>query len=226
MPNRSFAQLTAANDFFGQERLQPFLTELRIHHTLTIKRRGTMPLYNFTLTLSGVTYDTDGLEDALYKSGCDDALICAYGNSVYVDFDREADSLNEAVASAVENIELAGIGAIVESVDSALVGLSDIAEMTDMSRQAIAMLKDGARGSGDFPGPIQRIKGQSPLWDWADVAQWLLKNGRLQEGSELVNNARVLSKWNLALRTSVSKDFKEVESIAIALIERRRKTVA
>jgi len=106
------------------------------------------------------------------------------------------------------------------------VGLSDIAEMTDMSRQAIAMLKDGTRGSGDFPCPIQRIKGQFPLWDWADVAQWLLKNGRLQEDSELVNNARVLSKWNLALRTSVSKDFKEVESIAIALIERRRKTVA
>ncbi len=185
-----------------------------------------MAFYNFTLTLSGVTYDTDGLEDALYGSGCDDALICAYGNSVYVEFDREADSLDEAISSAVENIESAGIGAIVESVDSALVGLSDIAEMTDMSRQAIAMLKDGARGSGDFPCPIQRIKGQSPLWDWADVAQWLLQNGRLQEDSELVNNARVLSKWNLALRTSVSRDFKEVELIAIALIKRRRKTVA
>ncbi|WP_312226792.1 DNA-binding protein [Pseudescherichia sp.] len=185
-----------------------------------------MALYNFTLTLSGVTYDTDGLEDALYESGCDDALICAYGNSVYVEFDREADSLDEAISSAVENIESAGIGAIVESVDSALVGLSDIAEMTNMSRQAIAMLKDGTRGSGDFPCPIQRIKGQSPLWDWADVAQWLLQNGRLPEGSELLNNARVLSKWNLALRTSVSKDFKEVESISIALIERRRKTVA
>lgn len=185
-----------------------------------------MALYNFTLTLSGVTYDTDGLEDALYESGCDDALICAYGNSVYVEFDREADSLDEAISSAVENIESAGIGAIVESVDSALVGLSDIAEMTNMSRQAIAMLKDGTRGSGDFPCPIQRIKGQSPLWDWADVAQWLLQNGRLPEGSELLNNARVLSKWNLALRTSVSKDFKEVESISISLIERRRKTVA
>lgn len=185
-----------------------------------------MALYNFTLTLSGVTYDTDGLEDALYESGCDDALICAYGNSVYVEFDREADSLDEAISSAVENIESAGIGAIVESVDSALVGLSDIAEMTNMSRQAIAMLKDGTRGSGDFPCPIQRIKGQSPLWDWADVAQWLLQNGRLPEDSELLNNARVLSKWNLALRTSVSKDFKEVESISIALIERRRKTVA
>jgi len=181
-----------------------------------------MALYNFTLTLSGVTYETEGLEDALYESGCDDALICAYGNSVYVEFDREAESLDAAIASAVDNIESAGIGAIVESVDSALVGLSDIAEIPEMSRQAIAMLKDGTRGSGDFPCPIQRIKGQSPLWDWADVAEWLLKNGRLKEDSNLVNNARVLSKWNLALRASASKDFQEVESIAVALIARRR----
>ena len=176
-----------------------------------------MALYNFTLTLSGVTYETEGLEDALYESGCDDALICAYGNSVYVEFDREAESLDAAIASAVDNIESAGIGAIVESVD-----LSDIAEITEMSRQAIAMLKDGTRGSGDFPCPVQRIKGQSPLWDWADVAEWLLKNGRLKEDSNLVNNARVLSKWNLALRASASKDFQEVESIAVALIARRR----
>lgn len=185
-----------------------------------------MALYNFTLTLSGITYETEGLEDALYESGCDDALICAYGNSVYVEFDREADSLDEAISSAVENIESARIGAIVESVDSALVGLSDVAEITGMSRQAIAMLKDGTRGSGDFPCPLQRIKGQSPLWDWANVAQWLLKNGRLKEGSELVINARVLSKWNLALRNSASQDFQEIESIAASLIERRRKTVA
>lgn len=47
-----------------------------------------MPLYNFTLMLSGVTYQTEGLEDALYRSGCDDALISAFGRSVYLDFDR------------------------------------------------------------------------------------------------------------------------------------------
>ncbi|WP_333849092.1 helix-turn-helix transcriptional regulator [Leclercia sp.] len=185
-----------------------------------------MALYNFTLTLSGVTSETEGLEDALYKSGCDDALICAYGNSVYLIFDREADSLDAAISSAIDNIESAGIGAIVESVDSALVGLSDIAEMTNMSRQAIAMLKDGTRGSGDFPCPIQRIKGQSPLWDWGEVAHWLASNGRLKQESELVVNARVLSKWNLVLRNSASKDFEQIESLAASLVARRHKRVA
>lgn len=185
-----------------------------------------MALYNFTLTLSGVTYETEGLEDALFESGCDDALICAYGHSVYLEFDREADSLDDAIASAIDNVESAGIGATVTSVDSALVGLSDIADITEMSRQAIAMLKDGKRGNGDFPCPIQRIKGQSPLWDWADVAAWLAENGRIKAGSELAVNARTLSKWNLALRASASKDFVEVESIATRLIERRRQAHA
>ena len=38
-----------------------------------------MALYNFTLTLSGVTSRTVGLEDALHAAGCADALVCFYG---------------------------------------------------------------------------------------------------------------------------------------------------
>lgn len=73
--------------------------------------------------------------DALYSHGCDDALICYYGNSVYVEFDREAKSLDEAIESAILDIETAGIGAVVESVDSALVGLSDIAQLSGLTRR-------------------------------------------------------------------------------------------
>jgi 2-phospho-L-lactate guanylyltransferase (CobY/MobA/RfbA family) len=75
----------------------------------------------------------------------------------------EAESLDAAIASAIDNIESAGIGAIVESVDSALVGLSDIAEITEMSRQAIAMLKDGTRGSGDFLAQSNALKANPHL---------------------------------------------------------------
>lgn len=35
-----------------------------------------MALYNFTLTLSGVTARTVGLEDALHAAGCADATVC------------------------------------------------------------------------------------------------------------------------------------------------------
>ncbi|STW80162.1 DNA-binding protein [Klebsiella michiganensis] len=57
--------------------------------------------------------------------------------------------MEQAILSAIADIESASaLNARVESVDSALVGLSDIAELTGLTRQAIALLKDGARGSG------------------------------------------------------------------------------
>ncbi len=181
-----------------------------------------MPLYNFTLTLTGVSYTTPGLEDALYESGCHDALVCAYGQSVYLEFDRQAASLDAAIDSAVSNIESAGLGAIVQSVDSAYVGLSDVAELTGLTRQGIALLKEGLRGGGDFPCPVHRIRGQSPSWDWSEVANWLEQNGRLNEYPQLANNARILSKWNLVLRNSLSGDASEVAALSAELIRRRQ----
>lgn len=170
-----------------------------------------MMLWNFTLVLSGVTSSTPKLEDALFAAGCDDALICFYGTAVYLEFDREAVTLNAAISSAIRNIEEAGIGAVVGSVDSTLVGLSDIAELTKLSRQAVALLKDGARGKGDFPNPIHRIKGQSPLWSWAEVAEWLVMSGRMAADNPLVSNARELEQWNLALRLRASKASLQVD---------------
>lgn len=167
-----------------------------------------MSLFNFTLTLSGVTSDTPGLEDALFAAGCDDALVCFYGTAVYLEFDRESESLAQAVLSAINDIETSGIGARVESVDSTLVGLSDIAELTGLTRQAIALLKDGARGSRQFPGPVQRVKGNSPLWHWRTVIDWLASEGRIAADSSLIANAHILDSMNLALqlRSSLEKN--------------------
>ncbi|WAT01629.1 helix-turn-helix transcriptional regulator [Rouxiella chamberiensis] len=169
-----------------------------------------MKCYNFTLTISGINLDTEGHEDALFEAGCDDAMLSYYGKALYLEFEREAVSLNDAIATAIRDIERAGIGARVESVDSTLVGLSDIAELSDLSRQAITMLKDGSRGRGDFPNPIQRITGQSPLWDWAEVAQWLESCGRIAAESGLVANAKELNIWNLALRIRASSEKEKI----------------
>jgi hypothetical protein len=173
---------------------------------LTGKKESLMSLFNFTLTLSGVTSDTAGLEDALFAAGCDDALICFYGTAVYLEFDRYEENLTQAVISAISDIESSGIGARVESVDSTLLGLSDIAELTGLTRQAIALLKDGARGSRQFPGPVQRVKGNSPLWRWRTVVDWLASEGRIPADSPLISNARVLDNLNLALQLRASPE--------------------
>lgn len=165
-----------------------------------------MATYHFSLTLSGVTSTTAGLENALFSSRCDDALICFYGNTVYLEFDRESPYFSEAIISAVHDIESAGIGARVQSVDAAWVGLSDIAALSTMSRQAIALLKDGKRGTGDFPSPVQRLKGSSPLWDWSEVADWLAKQKKIPQ--EIADHASELATINLALqlRNTSQKD--------------------
>jgi hypothetical protein len=170
-----------------------------------------MPLFNFTLTLSGVSANTPGLEDALHAAGCDDALICFYGTAVYLEFDRQSESLEVAVLSAIRDIESsASLHARVESVDSTLVGLSDIAELTGVSRQAIALLKDGARGSGKFPGPVQRVKGNSPLWRWKTIVNWLVDEARIPADSPLVAHAHMMDSLNLALQLRASQESKTV----------------
>lgn len=110
-----------------------------------------MPLFHFTLLLKDVTSETPELEDHLYASGCDDALVCFYGKAVYLEFDRHSDSFANAIMSAVRAIESSPLAATVTAVDASLVGLSDIAQLSNLTRQSIAMLKDGTRGTGDFP---------------------------------------------------------------------------
>ena len=64
-----------------------------------------MPTYQFTLIVEGP--DPQGGErlDALYESGCDDALVGRGHGAQYLDFDREAASLEDAILSAVADVE-------------------------------------------------------------------------------------------------------------------------
>jgi hypothetical protein len=64
--------------------------------------------YSFTVRVSGLSSDPDQYEDALYKAGCDDALVAVIDGAIFLDFDREAPSFEEAVRAATLNIEKAG----------------------------------------------------------------------------------------------------------------------
>ena len=71
--------------------------------------------YEFTLTLSGVQELTREVLDAFYETGCDDALIGFRDGVAYADFCREADSRQEALQSAIRDVE--ATGAKVERVE-------------------------------------------------------------------------------------------------------------
>jgi hypothetical protein len=64
--------------------------------------------YSFSLILSGVSHLTPEMTDALFEAGCDDATPSSRGGVVSVGFDREAESLGNAIGSAINDVERAG----------------------------------------------------------------------------------------------------------------------
>lgn len=132
-----------------------------------------VPTHNFTLVLSGVADLTDALADAVYEAGCDDALLGKRHGVVFLEFDREAATLPEAVLSAVHDLEsVEGVDLLRVEPDD-LVTASEIARRTGRSRESIRLLSTGMRGPGGFPPPVHSLRGQSPLWRWAEVAEWV-----------------------------------------------------
>jgi TATA-box binding protein (TBP) (component of TFIID and TFIIIB) len=76
-----------------------------------------METYEFTVIASGLDHNADDFEDRFYEAGCDDALVAFQSGHIIVDFTREANSIEEAIASAIENIR--SIGTSVDRVVSA-----------------------------------------------------------------------------------------------------------
>jgi len=159
-----------------------------------------MNIYEFTLVLDGVEPQTKDLEDKLYSAGCDDALINFRNNTVYLDFDREADTLEDAVISAIKAIENTDLGAKVISVlPDNLVTESEIANKIQVGRQNVSLWVKGERRSkAPFPKPVSRISDKSPMWRWADVAKWLYGQNLIR-GPEVIEQAKFIEDINAAL---------------------------
>ena len=155
-----------------------------------------MPTYNFSLLISRPTVDEDTAADKLYGGGCDDALFTVSGGVYEVEFDREAPSLKEAVQSAIQAIKQSGIGShVLRVVPDDLVNANTIAERSGKTRQAVGLWIRGERGKG-FPY-LQAKVGQSPVWSWTKVAEWLHERGEIESGA--VENAKVLVEINRAI---------------------------
>ena len=77
-----------------------------------------MARYQFTLILSGVAEITPDVADALYEA-TGGGIECNMRNGVaFLEFDRAAASLHDAISSAIRQVEGAGVGARVVRVES------------------------------------------------------------------------------------------------------------
>ena len=135
-----------------------------------------MPVHHFTLIVDGPDLQDDSLIDAVFEAGCDDAAIGRVDGIQYIDFDRESASLDQAILSAMADLERIDGVDVVRIADAGLVSMADIAARIGRTREGVRLLITGARGPGGFPPPIPDPRNRYRLWRWLDVALWLTKH--------------------------------------------------
>jgi hypothetical protein len=67
-----------------------------------------MPTFDFQLVLNDIDAVNEQIADALYEAGCDDGTAFSSNGVAAVGFSREARSLEEAVRSAIADVNKAG----------------------------------------------------------------------------------------------------------------------
>jgi hypothetical protein len=86
--------------------------------------------------------------------GCDDATFSTKDGLTFAEFDREAPTLIDAVASALTDIEAVDGYEVLPVTPDDLVWAAEIAERTGRTRQSIDLLIKGQRGTSNFPTPV------------------------------------------------------------------------
>lgn len=129
--------------------------------------------FDFVLELQSDYFSDDEI-DVLCEAGCLDGTFGISNGVPEVGFGRESTDILEAIVSAIDDIETAGVGARVIRVEpDDLVSIGDIAERTGRTTESIRLLVMGRRGPGGFPIPALRIGlGHSRLWRWAELVKW------------------------------------------------------
>jgi hypothetical protein len=146
-----------------------------------------MNVYWFDLEVSGpVTEDhAETLGDALSVSGGIDATVQGDRRGGRVMFSREADDAVQAIISAIEDTEAAGM--TVTGVAEDQVSAGEIAERARVTSASVRYWMTGERGPGGFPEPtVRRQRGS--LYSWTRVSAWLAAS-RLGEVDHLAAEA-------------------------------------
>lgn len=68
-----------------------------------------MKAHEFRLYLSGVEVATVDIGERLVEAGCDDGTFGSCNGAAFIEFDREARSLDDAIVSAIRDVRSAGL---------------------------------------------------------------------------------------------------------------------
>ena len=175
-----------------------------------------MTTYVFTLkfSLPEAAEDIDQYIELLGAAGCDDALVgIGVAGRIALDFDREAKSAFAAVYSAIADVQTAIPGARLLEATPDLVGLTDVADLVQCSRQYMRKLMLNAEA--DFPLPVH--DGKTALWRLSCVLHWLRDVKSYQVDQGLLDIAETNRQFNLA-REQADLDkalFKQIKRLLV-----------
>ena len=153
--------------------------------------------YIFTLKYQLVDQDgePDTLIELLGAVGCDDALVgVGQPGRLAMEFSRESGSAEKAIRSALADVKKAIPSARLIEVSPDFVGLTDVADIVGISRQAMRKLMLAHRAA--FPMPIH--EGSASIWHLAEVLDWFKARGGYQLDDRVLGVARAALEVNIA----------------------------
>jgi hypothetical protein len=81
-----------------------------------------------------------------------------------------------------------------------------------MTKQAVSLLIQGSRSSGNFPKPVLKVSNKSPLWRWSAVAEWFYQHGKIGD-HDIIDSANIVEDINAALELRNKQSFENRKKI-------------
>jgi hypothetical protein len=153
--------------------------------------------YTFTLKyqLADADADHETIVERLGAAGCDDALVgLGLPGRLALEFVRDAESAEAALASALADVKRAVPSARLIEAAPDLVGLTDVADVIGVSRQNMRKLMLSHASS--FPTPVH--EGSATVWHLVELMDWLQARGHYAIDESTRDVARTAMQVNLA----------------------------
>jgi len=131
-----------------------------------------MDVYWFDIQVDGPVTDdhVEALGEALSGDGGIDATVQAGDRGGIVMFSREADDAVQAIVSAIDDLEAAGMTVTGATEDRVVI--DEIAQRARVTAASVRYWVTGDRGPGGFPEP-KVSRPRASLYSWAEVSAWL-----------------------------------------------------
>ncbi|GAA4234696.1 hypothetical protein GCM10022254_40180 [Actinomadura meridiana] len=132
--------------------------------------------YEFRFVVKGATVDDADIVDLLADTF--DAMLFRGAGVDLLDVSGEGRDALDAAVSAVRAIRSTVPQLQLLYLDRDLVGIPEIAERTNATRQAVSLWANGSRRNEaqPFPAP-EGVAGRAKVWLWAEVDAWLAFHG-------------------------------------------------